>query len=194
MKTREYLLIILSIGLLASTVYFILHANKLSRENEIIKGEFTAYKKSVHKAKEAEVKRVELLKLAQTEKEKREKIAYREKLYRGLKEKVQKAYKLAQRLEKKYKRKKSRKSIIIEALNQSGVYIKSYSGNQVGDINSSYLVDGLRAIPLEEIQKVRRHKEGYIKVESEKNAAIEYIYVKNLEMYQLYIGASVIFR
>jgi|FLOH01.1.fsa_nt_gi hypothetical protein len=191
MKLRESILIIVSVGLLSSTVYFMQHVNKLNKENEKAKNELLAYKKSVQMEKEEEAKKLELLKIAQDEKKKKE---YRKKLRLDVKDKIQNAYELAQRLEEKYKKKSNRKSIIIEALNQRGVYIKSYTGKQVGDINSSYLVDGLRAIPLEEIQKVRRHKEGYIKVDNKQSNAIQYVYVKNLEIHQLFIGASAIFR
>ena len=191
MKLREFILIIVSVGLLLSTLYFSLRANNINKENEKIKNKFTIYKKNVLLEKEAEVKKLEALQKVKHEKEKQEQ---RKKLHLGVKLKVQNAYKLAQRLNKKYKKKSNKKYIIIEALNQSGVYVKNYAGNQVGDINTSYLIDGLRAIPLEEIQKVRRHKEGYIEVKSQNSNETEYIYVKNLEMNQLFIGANAIFR
>jgi len=190
-KLREFILIIVSVGLLLSTLYFSLRANNINKENEKIKNKFTIYKKNVLLEKEAEVKKLEALQKVKHEKEKQEQ---RKKLHLGVKLKVQNAYKLAQRLNKKYKKKSNKKYIIIEALNQSGVYVKNYAGNQVGDINTSYLIDGLRAIPLEEIQKVRRHKEGYIEVKSQNSNETEYIYVKNLEMNQLFIGANAIFR
>ena len=183
MKLRESILIILSVGLLSSTVYFVLNVSKLHKENEKVKNELLAYKTSVHLNKEAEKKILEELKKKQKEKQ-----------YLEVKQKVEDAYALAHRLKNKYKHKKNQESIILEALNQSDVYVKKYTGNQVGDVNISYLVDGLRAIPLEEIQKVRRRREGYIKVKSQNTKAVQYIYVKNLEMHQLFIGASVIFR
>jgi hypothetical protein len=191
MRVRESILIIISVGLLSSSVYFFLSKDKIESENIKIKKEFLSYKQNLQNVRETEAKKLKLLKIKQKEKEKNE---YREKLYLDVKQKVQGAYVLAQRLKEKYKNKRNASQIIIEALNQRGVYVKNYKGNQVGDINTVHLIDGLRAVSLEEIQKIRRHKEGYIEVKSQNSNEIEYIYVKNLEMNQLFIGASAIFR
>jgi len=182
MKLRESMLIILGVGLLSSTIYCMLNENKLAEENKKITNEFLTYKTNLHKDKAL----AQAMQKAQLIKEKEQE---REKLRLSLKEKVQKAYTLAHRLDKKYKNKANKKLIILESLNQTGVYIKNYAGNQVGDVPSFYLVDSIRAVPLEEIQKVRRHKEGYIKIKSDNSKQVEYIYVKDLEINQLFIGA-----
>ena len=187
MKIREILLIVLSASLLASTLYFVLENKKINTKYTALEDEFTAYKKSVQDAKKLALQ-VQKEAALQAKKEEREKRRM------GLKQRVENAAHNVQRLEKKYKHKRDKKWILLEALNQSGVYVKNYSGDRVGDVSVSYLKDGLRAIPLEEIQKVRRRKEGYIIVKDVKSQQVQYIYVKDLPNEHLFIGASLILR
>lgn len=182
MKIRDSILIILSVGFLSSTVYYVLDANRFKSENKRSQNELLDYIKSTQEVQEKEKANLELLK-----KEKREKLRLE------IKQRVEDAYTLAHRLEEKYKGKRNKKYIILEALNQCGVYVKNYAGDRVGDVKSTYLTNGSRVVALEEIQKVRRRKEGYIKIKSDESNKTEYIYVKDLQMDEFFIGASVIF-
>ncbi len=187
MRKRESLLILLSVALLSTTLYLARENSQLQVQQEALHHEFLEYKKSVAKAKELAL---------QTQKEAvlQAKKAEQEKQILALKEKVETTFTRVQALQKKYKNKKCKKLILLEVLNQSGVYVKNYSGDSVGDVRVSYLKDGLRAIPLEEIQKVRRKKEGSIKVQDDKSQQVQYIYVKDLPSEHLFIGASLILR
>ncbi len=183
MKIRELFLIIVSVGLLSTTLYFVMQNTKLKEENLHVKKELQTYIQNAQNAKEEALQEQKDFEKAQKVKE-----------HLALKERVKEAYLLAQALQEKYKDRKNLQLIIVEALNQKGVYVKNYAGDSVGDVQGVYLKDGLRAIALEEIQKVRRRKEGYIQLQDENSEQKEEIYVKDLEMYQLFIGASRIFR
>ncbi len=185
MKIRELSLIVLSIALLASTLYLVIENKNINAKQEALQKEFTQYKKSIADAK-ALALQIQKEVALQEKKEQRNKHRF------ALKQRVENAATLVQILKEKYKHKRDKKWIILEALNQSGVYVKNYSGDTVGDVNVSYLKDGLRAIPLEEIQKVRRRKEGYIIVKDDKSQQVQYIYVKDLPSEHLFIGASLI--
>ena len=189
MSIKEAILISVSLVLLAMTIYFKVDATKLKEKNEQIEQEFLQYKQN-----EISFKREQEKTLA--EQARKQKAQERQKFLQlqkeELKTRVNSAYILAQKLSQKYKNLKNKKEIIIEALTQRGVYIKNYQGDMVNDVALKYLDNSNRAIPLEEIQKVRRHKEGYINIATKNEKQI--IYVKNLQIFDLFIGASVIFR
>jgi len=187
MRKREVVLLILSVALLSSTLYFVWENTQIKVKKEALQQAFTDYKKSVQKEKTQALQRAKETAL-------QAKKAEREKQILALKEKVETTFTHVQQLEQKYKNKKEKKWIILEVLNQSGLYVKNYSGDSLGDVHVSYLKDGLRAIPLEEIQKVRRRKEGYIKVQDAKSAQVQYLYVKDIPSEHLFIGASLILR
>lgn len=58
-----------------------------------------------------------------------------------------------------------------------------YGTNDIEDINA-------RSIKLEQIQKVAKHKEGFIVSDVEKKGTKRYIYVKSLGLKDLYIGVD----
>jgi hypothetical protein len=197
MRIRDSIFIILGLTLLTFVVYLKLELAKLENKNlnlkiseRTISQEFKNYK-----AQEIQKKFLQEKKRAQ---EKRKRLALEEEQQRvqkieNLKIKVDTAYEAAQKLYTKYKNRKCKKSIIKEALNQHLVFIKDYEGNSVGEIQAKELQTQGRAIGLEEIQKVRRHKEGFIKISPPDAKITQTIYVKDLEMYDLYIGSSTIF-
>jgi len=193
MRVRESLLIIATVSLLSSTIYFVFDAKRYKVESEKAHNELTKYIKSREEAQKKEKESLALLQKEADVKLQKEKKEKQKQLRLEIKQRVEYAYALAHRLEKKYKGKRNKKYIILEALNQSGVYVKNYAGDSIGDVKSTYLRNGLRAVALEEIQKVRRRKEGYIYIKSDKSSQEEYIYVKDLQMDKLFIGANVIF-
>jgi len=126
-----------------------------------------------------------------------------------LKKEVVLAYKIAHKIYKRYKGKKSTKEIksrIKEALleivyndKNEYIFITNYKANAVlsgshlkeEDI-SLYLDADNRSVVLEEIQKVRRHKEGYIYSNRSDTGEKEIVFVKDLGFYDWYIGSSVL--
>jgi two-component system C4-dicarboxylate transport sensor histidine kinase DctB len=121
---------------------------------------------------------------------------------------VDMAYKSSRFIYEKYKDKKSKKEIkerILDALNQMTyntkkdyIYISDFTGNSIlsrssllNQKNTSAYedVDG-RAIILEEIQKARKYGEGYLESNFYSGAGKEIILVKDLNMYNWYIGSS----
>ena len=189
MSIKDSILISLSLVLVVTAIYLKLDVYKLKKENLQIKDEFVRYKKEIIKTQLAKEK----LLLAQQEKQKlQEKQRFLQEQKDAVKIRVNQAYTLAQMLHKKYKHSKNIKAIIIEALTQKNVYIKNYQGNRLNNVSLIYLQNLNRTIPLEEIQKVRRHKEGYINIATKNEKQI--IYVKDLKMFKLFIGASVILR
>jgi len=131
-----------------------------------------------------------------------------ENLQNELKLKVDGAYEISQKIYKKYRAKKSKKEIrflIINLLkeisfnNENGyIFMSDFDANPI--LNNSHLGTqnilnykdaDHRSIVLEEIQKVRRHSEGYIKSKNFINDQEEIIYVKNLNIYNWYIGSSI---
>lgn len=124
-----------------------------------------------------------------------------------LKNEVDLAYKIAQRIYKKYKGRKSPKKIkqqIKDALSEmvyndksANIFVTNFEANAI--LNGSHLSDkeisqyvdaDNRAIVLEEIQKVRRSGEGYLKSRRALDNENEIIFVKDLHMYNWYIGSS----
>jgi len=129
------------------------------------------------------------------------------RIEKELKNEVDLAYKIAHKIYNKYRGKKSSKEIkqrIKDSLsemvfnNTSGhIFVTDFSGNAI--LNGSHLKDkdianyrdaDNRAIILEEIQKVRKRKEGFLHSNRYKENEKEIIYVKDLEIYNWYIGSS----
>ena len=122
--------------------------------------------------------------------------------------KVDMAFETAQKIYVKYRGKKSEEEIkerIKDALSQMSynnkreyIFITDFDANAI--LNGSHLrskdivryrdADN-RAIVLEEIQKVRRHSDGYIKSRRFTDKKEEIIYVKALKIYDWYIGSSI---
>ncbi len=126
-----------------------------------------------------------------------------------LKTRVDMAYESARFIYEKYKGKKSKRDIkerIVDALNQmmySGkkdyIFITDFSGNNILSRSpllnqkniSAYVDTDGRSIILEEIQKVRKLGEGFLESNFYPGAGKQIILVKNLDMYNWYIGSSV---
>jgi len=124
-----------------------------------------------------------------------------------LKSEVDLAYKIAHKIYKKYRKKKSSREIkqhIKDALSEMvfsnknrNIFVTDFNGNAV--LNGTHLKDkdiaryrdaDNRAIILEEIQKVKRHKEGFLHSVRYEERKKEIIYVKDLKIYNWYIGSS----
>jgi len=131
---------------------------------------------------------------------------------RELNARIDVAYKTACYIYEKYKGKKSNKNIkerIVDVLghmkygeHENYVFITDYSANSVllGTQNiekknlASFIDADYRSIVLEEIQKVRRHKEGFIKSREAKTLDEEMILVKDLGAFHWFIGTSIKFK
>jgi len=124
-----------------------------------------------------------------------------------LKKEVDIAYAVAQKIYKKYKNTKSKKEIqehIKEALsemtyNDKSKYIFLTNFNAEAILHGSHLAQEKialyqdadhRSIVLEEIQKVRKHGEGFLESRRSDSSKREIIYVKDLGIYGWYIGSS----
>ena len=131
-----------------------------------------------------------------------------EDIQKELKVRVNMAYDSARFIYEKYKGKKSKKEIkerIIDALNQmvfngkkDYIFITDFSGNSIlwgnqryGKELTTYVDADGRSIVLEEIQKVRKDGEGFIESRFVEGGSKQVILVKNLKMYDWYIGSSV---
>ncbi len=130
-----------------------------------------------------------------------------EGLERELKSRIDIAYKTARFIYDKYKKKKSKKEIksrIVDALGHmrygdygNYIFITDYKGNSIlmGNQNMdkkklvSYLDADYRSIILEEIQKVRKRKEGVLKSNNSIDNKKEIIFVKDLGAYNWFIGS-----
>lgn len=194
MRIRDSLFIIFIVALFALAVYFKLEINKLEDKNlnlkiseRTISQEFKSYK-----LEEIQKKFLQDKKMQQEQRERlvleQEKLRVQKR--KNLKIKVDTAFENAQKIYKKYKNTKCKEYIIKEALNQHLVFIKDYEGVGVGDIKDEHSDIKGRAIGLEEIQKVRRHQEGYIEIKPVDTNTTQSIYVKDLGMYDWYIGSS----
>jgi len=125
-----------------------------------------------------------------------------------LKSKVDIAYNIAHEIDTKYKKKKKlAKQRVKDALYElvsdneyDTIFITDYRANAIllgshlEDENIAHYLDkDSRSIVYEEIQKVRRHGEGFIS--SIRNSGDkEIIYVKNLDLYNWYIGSSMLVK
>lgn len=122
------------------------------------------------------------------------------KAEKELKEDVSLAYETVHTIYEKYKRTKSTKELkkyIKERLSQLRfenkallVFIKNYNGDTLLDVDDKSANTQYRDITLESVQKVRKHKEGYIRYDSLSNEK-KTLYVKNLDLYDWFIGATV---
>lgn len=124
-----------------------------------------------------------------------------------LEKKVAIAYNTAQKIYNKYRAKKSKREIrqrIKDALSEmvydekSGyIFITDYDSNAI--LNGSHLTSeeialykdaDNRSIILEEIQKAKKYGEGYLKSRRFDDKEEEIIFVKDLKIYNWYIGSS----
>jgi len=190
MRTRDIFFTIIGLSLFAFAVYFRVEISKLEDENlelkikkHSISQKFKEYKFSQTQKKLLRIKEKEN-KVKEEQKKKR--IQKR----KNLKIEVDDAFSSAQKLYKKYKNTKCKEYIIKEALNQHLVFIKNYKGSLVGSVEDKYLPAQNRAIGLEEIQKVRRYHKGFIDIKPKDSNITQTIYVKDLNMYDWYIGIS----
>ena len=125
-----------------------------------------------------------------------------------LKSKVDIAYNIAHEIDSKYKKKKKiAKQRVKDALYElvsdneyDTIFITDYRANAIllgshlEDENiAQYLDKDSRSIVYEEIQKVRRHGEGFISSMRDSGDK-EIIYVKNLDLYNWYIGSSILVK
>ncbi len=126
-----------------------------------------------------------------------------------LKQRLDNAYKSALYIYNKYKKIKNKKDIqqrILDSLsqmnfeeNKNHIFIRNFNGKSILSAkkelkNLDLLVytdaDG-RAIILEEITKVRKRKEGYIRTRFSPGSGVELEMIKDLGFYGWYIGTSV---
>jgi len=116
-----------------------------------------------------------------------------------LKNKVQLVYAIVQNLKKKDTNKKRLKEEIILSLSGTDIFITDYNANVVllGNQNIGknplikYVDKNERSIVLEEIQKVRRHGEGFLNTTNSVNGKKEIIFIKNLDFSNWFIGSVV---
>jgi hypothetical protein len=114
-----------------------------------------------------------------------------------LKKKLQFAYTIVENLKKKYTNKKRLKEAIILSLSATDIFISDYNANVIllGNQNIGenplikYVDKNGRSIVLEEIQKVRRHGEGFLKTTNSINSKQEIVFVKNLDLFNWFIGS-----
>ncbi len=112
--------------------------------------------------------------------------------------KVQEAYKIIKILQK-YTKYKNVKKEIVELFKDSDIFISDYNGNvillgkqQLGDSSLVEYVDkDARSIVLEEIQKVKRHGEGFLTTTNSVSGEKEVIFVKNVKELDWFIGSVV---
>ncbi len=121
-----------------------------------------------------------------------------EKIKKDLKQKVYKAYNNAKNIYNNEHNKKSSRYIkqrLKDSL-KGKVFITDFKTNSIliGEQRldkkniSNYLDADHRSIVLEELQKVRRHGEAFIDTKHAGNNLKETIFVKNLDMYNWFIG------
>jgi len=116
-----------------------------------------------------------------------------------LKNKVQLVYDIVQNLKKNDTNTKRLKEEIILSLSATDIFISDYNANVVllGNQNIGenplikYVDKSGRSIVLEEIQKVRRHGEGFLKTTNSVNGKQEIIFIKNLDFSNWFIGSVV---
>ena len=126
-----------------------------------------------------------------------------------LKSRIDAAYENARFIYEKYKDVKSESDVkerIVDALShmkheehENVIFITDYKGNSIllgnqdmdKDNLVSYIDADYRSIVLEEIQRVRRRKEGFIKSTHALNQEKEIILVKDLDAYGWFIGSAI---
>lgn len=130
-----------------------------------------------------------------------------ENIEKELRIRVEIAYKTAKYIYEKYEKTKSKKEIqarIVDALShmqsantQAYIFITDYKGDSIllGNQNlddksfNTYVDAHSRAIVLEQIQKVRKYKEGLLFSQNSNDNEEEVIFVKDLGIYDWYIGS-----
>ena len=123
------------------------------------------------------------------------------KIKEELTQEVRDAYDTAHSIYNKYKGKKPTREIqelIKDRCKQ--IFITDFKGNSI--LKGSQTIDDkefasytdaeYRSTVLEEIQKVRRFKEGFLESKRAKDAKQEIIYVKNLDLYDWFIGVVIL--
>ena len=193
-------LIAVGISLLVSTLYMekITNYVKKAKENEI--NDYMKFQKE-----QSEWKLNQLFTLFNKTNSTVESVVKKE-----LKERVDLAYRVAHDIRGKY-RKKKKKSDLKERVKDSlfeivyngeydTIFVTDYNANAIllgshleSEDITSYLDYDNRSIVYEEIQKVRRHGEGYI-TSRRKDGDKEIIYVRDLDMYKWYIGSSILLK
>ena len=126
-----------------------------------------------------------------------------------LKIRIDRAYESAKYIHNKYKNKKSKRDVkqrIVDSLSQMNfdekknhIFIRSFRGKSIFSSRKEFKQKDLleysdadgRAIILEEITKVRKHKEGYIRTRFAQGSGVLVEMVKNLDFYGWYIGTSI---
>lgn len=189
MKKRYLLSILLIITVIIGYLFYIqIRQNELQQAQENQIKEYIEAKKSESELSISEI----LSRLNKAEQELQPKVEAQ------LQEKVTLAYDEAHKIYDKYKKSKTKKALqkeIKNALAQlhfqdktSVVFIKNYLGDTLlhkdDNRNRQY-----RDIDLESIQKVRKHKEGYLHYVSLSDEK-KIVYVKNLDLFDWYIGAK----
>ncbi len=204
-KIIPYLIVIVPIALVLTASFFIttFYLEKVSRYFQQAKER--SIKEYVESKKQKSEMWVEQLNLLFEYKYNR----LEENIKNELNSRVNMAYESAKYINDKYKGKKSAKEIkrrILDALNhmtyayeKDYIFITDFTGNNIlarskelSQKNISAFADGDgRATILEEIQKVRKEGEGFIKTNFYASSGEEIIFVKNLNMYNWYIGSSI---
>ena len=129
-----------------------------------------------------------------------------ENIENELKLKVDIAYKSIRNIYDKYNNKKSKKEIkamIKEVLSQISfnnekdyIFINDFESNTILSakpkyFDATYIDADYRSIFLEEIQMVRKHKEGFLYSKYSKNEPKDVIYVRDLGIYGWFIGSTI---
>ncbi len=129
-----------------------------------------------------------------------------ENIENELKLKVDIAYKSIRNIYDKYNSKKSKKEIkamIKEVLSQISfnnekdyIFINDFESNTILSakpkyFDATYIDADYRSIFLEEIQMVRKHKEGFLYSKYSKNEPKDVIYVRDLGIYGWFIGSTI---
>ncbi|WP_373069893.1 cache domain-containing protein [Sulfurimonas sp.] len=192
-------LLVLVVGIFMSTFYI----DKLEQHFEQArKNSINEY--IINKKKESEIWVNQLRSLIQYKSS-----SIDESIKHELKVRVELAYESAKYIYDKYKNTHSKEDIknrIKDALlkmsfndKKNYIFISSFDGNSIlsgsrESQNKNILdytdADG-RSVVLEEITKVRKYKEGFIKSKHYKGGGIKTIYVKDLGFYDWYIGSSI---
>ncbi len=117
-----------------------------------------------------------------------------------LQKRVDFAYENARFIYEKYKGKKSNTEIkerILDSFNKMGyrtkkesLHISDFRGNNILYRNQKLNQIHQRSIILEEIQMVKKHTEGFLEGKFYQGEGKQIVFVKNLDMYGWYIGAS----
>lgn len=93
----------------------------------------------------------------------------------------------------KFNKTKSLKAIhkVLDTINDKNVFLANYKEKTLYGTND-YEDYNARTIVLEEIQKVRRRKEGFIMSQLDAKGTTRYVYVKNLDIHDFYLGINFI--